>query len=90
MANLEIESGGGYTIAGNHTQKFYFWWPNPPSKDNQYFDVGICPSVPGTLRIRGREINCNRDESQFTLILEIENENDSEITFTANHIRISY
>lgn len=77
---------GGYSIAGNTSQTFTFWWPG--SNADEYFDVGIWPTKPGdALRITGRTVTAD-DEGKFILLMDIENATDRNVEFIANHILV--
>jgi hypothetical protein len=91
MADVDYKSGGGYSIPDNTAQAFYFWsWTGAGKKNvKEFFDVTIWPEVPGTLRINRREVNLDRDSERWTLMLEVENLDDSEMTFTANHVIVT-
>ena len=93
MANVQTKMGG-YTIPARKTEEFTFWWGDgylPAS----YFNVSIEPNAEGLGMIplieERREITtvAPNGHRQPMLILTLRNNNNFDVPFFANHIRVN-
>ena len=93
MADVR-EKTGEYTIRARTTQEFTFWWGDdylPAS----YFDVSIEPNAQGLNLIplieERRQITtvAPNGHRQPMLILTLRNNNNFDVPFFANHIRVN-
>ena len=93
MADVR-EKTGEYTIRARTTQEFTFWWGDDyyPAA---YFNVSIEPNAPGLDMIplieERRQITTTADRGrrQPMLILTLRNNNNFDVPFFANHIRVN-
>jgi len=97
MANVNFISGS-YKIPALSTETFTFWWPAPQLHGKNYFNVSIAPQrdrhdTMKPLRELKREWlymyeagAVNPD--QWRLQLTLQNDNDFEIRFLANHVQV--
>jgi len=83
---------GGYKILAGKTQSFTFWWGDG-AEESEYFNVSIAPDprianlIP--LIEEKREIALfEGTPPQTMLILTLTNNNPSDVSFVANHIRV--
>ena len=91
MANVDRKTGT-YTIRAHTTQEFTFWWGSD-ALPTEYFDVSIEPN-PAVFNMiplieERRQITLfNGAPRQPMLILTLRNNNNFDVEFFANHIRI--
>jgi hypothetical protein len=97
MANTDVISGG-HTITAHAETTFTFWWP--PLQLNHadtpgYFDVSISlrtiVSTP-LLEVK-REMFLEKEPGtvrdwRYMLLLTLRNDNDFDVNFIANHVRV--
>jgi hypothetical protein len=96
MTTVEYKSAD-YTIGPSSTQQFTFWWGAGSYGPVEYFDVTCWPDPqpdhPSQLPLVEVQRAFFWDGSQpgnprSVLLLTLRNDNDFEVYFTANHIRI--
>jgi hypothetical protein len=97
MATVDHISGV-YPIAANSTPPPYtFWWPNEPPNGNQYFNVSIAPQFDDHNPVMKPLVEVKREwlyvltgggHVQTQLHLTLQNNNDFEVKFRANHMRV--
>jgi hypothetical protein len=93
MADVQVKSGG-YTIPAQTSQDFTFWW-GPDYLPTAYFNVSIEPNAEGLDMIplieERRQITTIADHGrrQPMLILTLRNDNNFDVPFFANHIRVN-
>ena len=95
MANVEYKSAV-YTIAPSSSQQFTFWWGNG-STGVEYFDVSIGvdpqprrrPQLPLIEEQRAYLWDDSEGDPRQILLLTLRNNNNFEVFFIANHVRIS-
>ena len=92
MANVEYKSAV-YTIGPSSSQQFTFWW-GQGSTGVEYFDVSIGvdpqPRHPSQLPLVEEQRAYLWDQREGkVLLLTLRNDNDFEVFFIANHVRIS-
>lgn len=88
MSSVDFKTAK-YKIAAKAKHPFTFWWPG--GKAEEYFDVQIMPVREATLQETKRELVCEPDgkgNDLFVLKLTIQNEENFEVEFQANHIHI--
>ena len=87
---------GGYSIAAMSKKSFTFWW-GAGAEEHEYFNVSIAPdpNFAGTLvplievqREIGLYEGTDGTPRQTMLILTLQNNNTTAVSFTANHIRV--
>jgi hypothetical protein len=94
MANVEYKSAV-YTINPSSSEQFTFWWGDGAS-GVEYFDVSIAvdplPRHPTQLPLVEEKRAYLWDESEGNprnvLLLTLRNDNNFEVFFIANHVRI--
>jgi hypothetical protein len=95
MAVVQYKSAV-YTIGPSSSQQFTFWW-GPGSTGVEYFDVSIGvdpqPRHPTQLPLieeqRAYLWDGSEDNPRNVLLLTLRNDNDFEVFFIANHVRIA-
>src|SRR3984957_17852794 len=95
MANVEYKSAV-YTIGPSSSQQFTFWW-GKGSTGVEYFDVsiGVDPQPRHVVQLplieeqRAYLWEQADDGPRNVLLLTLRNDNEFEVFFIANHIRIS-
>jgi hypothetical protein len=91
MATVELKTGV-YTVPALMSREFTFWWGSN-AVPASYFDVSIEPNppVPNIIPlIEERRVITLFDGAprQPMLILTLKNDNDFDVEFFANHIRV--
>jgi len=95
MATVDYKSGD-YRIAASSSQQFTFWWGTDEHELTQYFDVSIgvvfSPRIESYLPLveeqRAYLLDTSEGTARQVLLLTLRNDNNFEVNFVANHIRI--
>ncbi len=94
MANVEYKSAI-YKIGPSSSEQFTFWW-GQGSTGVEYFDVSIGaephlrrPSLPLVEEQRAYRFDQSEGDPRRILLLTLRNDNHFEVSFRANHVRIS-
>jgi hypothetical protein len=92
MADVQVKTGG-YTILAKTTQEFFFWWGDN-ALPAAYFDVSIEPNpkifdMKPLTEERRKVTLFSGSPRQSMLILTLKNDNDFDVDFFANHIRVN-
>ena len=91
MPNVELKTGV-YTAPARKSQEFTFWWGND-AVPAAYFDVSIepnpkVPNMTPLIEVQRTVTLFNGSPRQPMLILTLRNENDFDVDFFANHVRV--
>ncbi|UFZ07280.1 hypothetical protein LQG66_13640 [Bradyrhizobium ontarionense] len=94
MANIDYKRAS-YSIPANTTQQFTFWWGRDSKTPYEFFDVSIAPHFDKNhlamepLRQTDRSVVWDpRGGVGVVLTLTLQNPNNFQVTFEANHVRI--
>src|SRR5215472_2045338 len=98
MTAVDIHSvhSAQYKVPGSAVRKFKFWWSwGNGGDDTDFFDVTISPTPHTGVPTMKPLIEVTREWSpevignrvQHVLSLTLQNDNDFDVTFKANHVR---